>query len=590
MALRGLAVGVALLSWFCGSALAAPGDLDRTFSGDGKLTIDLGGFDAGQEVAVQPNGRIVVVGFGWSDEPTTDIAVARLTAAGAFDGSFNNDGLARYEADDRQVGNALALQGDGKIVVAGSSTGLAATAIAVRFGDDGELDADFGSFGLASIWNGLGNDVLIQPDGRIVVAGRTSDDIDFSVGRLLPTGTPDPEFNGGAPVSVGSPEPETISETAEAVALQPDGRLFVVGGTAINSGDWAFTRLLSTGAADPAGPAFATLSLLGNDGALDVLTQPDGKVLIAGGGGQGRPFFVAMRLAGDQLDRDFCSELTGCGTGLSAVDMGGINFAAAAALQPDGKILLAGPAVAPARVAVARLLPNGFLDTTFSGDGKAYVDFDDLRDVNGVAVQRDGGIVVVGTAGASVNTDGDIVVARLQGDSPSGGGPGGGSPGGGGPGSKVLRCGGRLATLVGTRGKDRLRGTRRADVIVALGGNDSVRAGAGNDLVCGGAGNDNLAGEVGRDKLLGEAGKDKLGGGADRDSLGGGLGNDRLDGGPGNDRLGGGPGNDSLGGGPGTDKLLGDAGKDKLSGGPGPRDLCGGGPGKDRAACERGHA
>jgi Ca2+-binding RTX toxin-like protein len=71
------------------------------------------------------------------------------------------------------------------------------------------------------------------------------------------------------------------------------------------------------------------------------------------------------------------------------------------------------------------------------------------------------------------------------------------------------RCAGRRATIVGTPGRDRLRGTRRADVIVALGGKDRVKAGRGRDLVCGGRGNDRLFGGRGRDRLIGGPGRDR---------------------------------------------------------------------------------
>jgi uncharacterized delta-60 repeat protein len=580
MAPRALAVGLMLLGLSCSSALAAPGDLDPTFSGDGKLAIDLGGEDVAQDVAIQPNGRIVVGGYGWSEEETTDIATARLTATGAFDGSFNGDGLARYEADGAQQGNALALQADGKVVIAGSYGAGPPSALAVRFGSDGELDADFGSFGSALPWTGAARDVVVQADGKLVLAGEViiGTDIDFALGRLLTSGGFDPDFNSGAPAAFGSPPPDMVGDRGQAVALQPEG-LLVVG---LGNGDWKVGRRLSTGAVDPvAGPNLGTFDIGGNDAANDVLVQPDGKVLIVGGGGAGRSVFFALRFVTNFSDPDFCVAPRDC-NGRAAIDMGGVNFANAAALQPDGKILLAGtasPQGSQGTIAVARLLPNGLPDTSFAGDGKAYVDVGGVAEATGIAVQRDGGIVVVGSGRPGSKTEADIVVARLQGDRGPGGGPGGGGGGRGGPGSRQLRCSGKLATLVGTRGKDRLRGSRRADVIVALGGNDSVKAGGGNDLVCGGSGNDKLAGEGGKDRLLGEAG---------RDTLGGGPGNDRLGGGAGNDRLGGGPGSDALAGDSGADRLLGDAGRDRLSGGAGRGDVCAGGPGKDRAACERG--
>jgi len=140
------------------------------------------------------------------------------------------------------------------------------------------------------------------------------------------------------------------------------------------------------------------------------------------------------------------------------------------------------------------------------------------------------------------------------------------------------RCGGQLATHVGTAGNDVINGTVGADVILALGGNDLVRAGDGDDVVCAGAGNDRVRGQGGKDRLLGQGGKDKL--------LGQG-GNDTVRGGGGKDRIRGGAGNDRLAGQGANDKLFGQGGNDKLNGGPG-KDLCNGGPGVDSATnCEK---
>ena len=124
------------------------------------------------------------------------------------------------------------------------------------------------------------------------------------------------------------------------------------------------------------------------------------------------------------------------------------------------------------------------------------------------------------------------------------------------------RCGGRLATVVGSSGPNRIRASRFADVIATLGGRDRVIGAGRNDIVCGGKGPDLLWGGKGADRLLG---------------------------GPGNDRLVGGRGNDRIRGGPGNDRLLGGPGRDRLLAGKGRRDRCQGGPGRDRAAaCERG--
>jgi Tol biopolymer transport system component len=109
----------------------------------------------------------------------------------------------------------------------------------------------------------------------------------------------------------------------------------------------------------------------------------------------------------------------------------------------------------------------------------------------------------------------------------------------------VGKCFGHAATVVGTSGKNVLKGTRRRDVIVALGGNDKVRSGAGNDLICAGGGRDKVKGGRGNDKVAGGAGADRMNGGRGRDKLFGQGGADRLNGGPQSDLCKGGHGRDS---------------------------------------------
>lgn len=91
-----------------------------------------------------------------------------------------------------------------------------------------------------------------------------------------------------------------------------------------------------------------------------------------------------------------------------------------------------------------------------------------------------------------------------------------------------VRCGGRIATVVGTEGADRLRGTSGDDVIAALGGKDEVRSAGGKDRICGGDGRDKLIGGGGEDRLFGDAGKDRLRGGGGKDRCAGGGGKDKA--------------------------------------------------------------
>jgi Ca2+-binding RTX toxin-like protein len=111
-------------------------------------------------------------------------------------------------------------------------------------------------------------------------------------------------------------------------------------------------------------------------------------------------------------------------------------------------------------------------------------------------------------------------------------------------GAASASCNGKPATIVGTDGANKLRGTPAADVIAARGGNDKVSGLAGNDMICGAKGHDTLKGGVGNDQLSGQKGNDKLYGQKGNDKLSGKAGNDTLKGGPGKDILKGGVGKD----------------------------------------------
>jgi uncharacterized delta-60 repeat protein len=514
-----------LLTALSGLAHAAPGDLDPSFDGDGMRTFGANAGDTAKAVLVQPDGKLVLAGYGGAN-----FAVARLNPDGISDLSFDG-GMTGVDFGDFDFGNAAALQPDGKIVVAGHTEANRDIAVA-RFNPDGSLDTTFdpgGTDGPGKKVFGYGgfdsaNAVLVQPDGKVVVAGAGNGDV--AVTRLNPDGSFDTSFDGDgtAGADFGGPD------YGYAVALQPDGRIVVAGSA--GGEDVGVARF------NPAGPADDTLdtSFGGNgtkrfgyggyDAAHAALVQPDGRIVLLGDGGPDGKIAVTRLRPNGSFDDGF-----GDG-GTVWVDFGGLNFGRAAALQRDGKIVVAGERSGDEHdFAIARLQPAGALDTTFGGDGRTTVDFGGEDSGFSVALQADGRIVVAG----DTTVGSDFAVTRLQGDAAPSGGPGPAQ--GGGPG--VPRCAGKRATIVGTARRDTLRGTPRADVIVALGGNDRIRAGRGNDLVCGGTGNDDITGQAGRDRLFG---------------------------------------------GPGRDRLLGGPGNDRLTGG-GARDQCLGGSGRDRAAC-----
>ena len=247
--------------------------------------------------------------------------------------------------------------------------------------------------------------------------------------------------------------------------------------------------------------------------------QPDGRIVLVGHGSANSDIAIVRLLPDGTGDPSFNLD------GARWIDLGGAEQGLAVALQPDGKILVAGFASDGATndFVVLRVQPGGALDTTFAGDGIQTIDYGVDAGASAIALQPDGRIIVAGSAGS------DLAVARLQADPRPPGSPGHGAPRAL---SAVPRCAGRKATIVGTAARDRLRGTPRADVIVALGGNDVIRGGRGNDLICAGAGNDRVRGDSHGDRLFGQSGKDRLNGGAGSDRLQGGAGKDLLNGGP----------------------------------------------------------
>ncbi len=542
---RFVASVVLALAFLPATAVAAPGDFDTSFGGDGSMSLDWGTFSSVTGILVQPDGRIVASGGG--GDPSAFV-VARLTSNGPLDTAFAMTTLSVVGGDWAEE---VARQPDGKIVAVGLTGPISAEGIVMRLNPDGTVDGSFGAGGITGLdYGGPGDfldDVLIQPDGKIVVVGRGGTTNDWVVTRLTPQGLPDTGFDGDgtAVLDLGG------DDRATGVALRADGKL-IIAGHRNASGIWV-ARLNADGSPDTGFSDDGRLPLqpASGDQTDDMVLQPDGKIVVAGKA-TGDSFLVTRLKPDGSYDEDFADS-----EGLAAVSFGPNTDAAhAVALQASGKIVVAGYTLAGTTcctlMAVARLQPGGSLDTTFSGDGKQTLN-GASSDAWSVALQPDGRIVVGGDRGDSA------LVVRLQGDGQAGGGPAGGGPGGGGPGGggggggikQVPRCAGKRATIVGSSRANRLKGTRRADVIVALGGNDRIAAGRGNDLICAGDGND------------------------------------RVDGGLGNDRLYGQNGNDKLGGASGRDKLSGGNGKDQLSGGSG-RDTCTGNAGKDRGHCERG--
>jgi uncharacterized delta-60 repeat protein len=224
------------------------GPLDPSFGNAGVATANIPGTDAEAWRAVlQPDGKILVAGLARSDHER--IAVARFNPDGSLDSAFAGGGAFQFSAS--AVGDsgafALALAPDGRFYVGGYTNGGSGDAMVVlRFNADGSLDATYGSNGFATAGLGGGrlHSLLLLPDGRLMYGGETSDS-SARIGVLLPNGAFDATF------AIGGARDIANFWGAWDMALQPDGKIVIAGGTTSSTGTIvAAARVLPSGDMD----------------------------------------------------------------------------------------------------------------------------------------------------------------------------------------------------------------------------------------------------------------------------------------------------------------------------------------------------
>jgi uncharacterized delta-60 repeat protein len=412
----GAAVTAVLL--LTGVAQASPGGLDPSFGGNGRVVTDLapnqGGSNVAYAVASYPNDKLVVAGTVSPSGSDSTFGLVRYLFDGSLDRTFGGgDGRVRTAFAEGSAGALnLAVQADGKIVAVGGISG-AALAVA-RYNSDGSLDETFDDDGRVttnvpgrSPTNGAA--VAVQDDGKIVVAGTSEDD--FLVVRYESDGSPDETFgtDGVALVDLGG------SEHSEAIALQPDGSIVVAGRTVQPpEGDfvWALIRLTSAGLPDPtfgtAGAVMSNLNSRGTEWADDVALQENGKIVAVG---KARAKWAIVRYtAGGALDPGFAEG------GIARIRFGYYG-AEGVVIQSTGKIVVAGPELVGSGAerdlgfGLARFRTDGRFDTTFGGDGHVETPIGRFGDAyaHGLAAQRQR-LVVVGRA----TRDGELRFAAAR--------------------------------------------------------------------------------------------------------------------------------------------------------------------------------
>jgi uncharacterized delta-60 repeat protein len=413
------------------SPAAASGEIDATFGTAGKVLqpIESGTKnDLGNAMAIDAMGRIVVAG-----KAATRIAVARFTADGALDTSFGasmpTNGKAILStgalATTSAEAFAVAVQpADGKIVLAGSSTQASHDRTTlVRLLSGGALDATFGMGGVVTTPlspqsdNDQAQGLALQGDGRIVVAGtvRTNARRDLLVARYTTSGVVDTTFSGDGIVRLDLGADK--DEDGYAVALDADGRILVAGSAAPGaSSDFLVARFTSAGALDASfgDGGVVTIDFSSRtDVARALAPLPDGRILVVGESTTNDSgFFALARLDEDgELDDSFGT----AGRVLTAI--GDRALARAVTLHPRGRFTVAGRVRLTANFdfAAAQYRKDGNLDPTFGTAGATVVPVGNRNDeANAVALQGAGAVVLAGTARTGSNADFGLVRLLLD--------------------------------------------------------------------------------------------------------------------------------------------------------------------------------
>src|SRR5437660_2351392 len=440
---RGTVGAAIVLTWLISSqvAEAAAGDLDPTFGTAGMVMTDINrSTDIAQAVAVQADGKLVVVGqtYKHNDFSGEDFVVTRYNTDGTLDNSFGSGGKVRTDFPGlAAVPSSVVIQPNGKIVVAGGAFPLftfLGNFELVRYNPNGSLDTSFGSGGIVTTsFPGQGSyafALALQADGKIIAAGTdfvnfSNEDnynTDFGLERYNPDGTPDTTFGNGGQVTTDF---DGFNDDAFSILVQPDGKLVAVG-SAKNPAtfyDFASARYPANGTIDTtfgvAGKVRTDFGHADFDQARSAALQPDGKIVAAGtaifNNGLSEPFAVARYNSNGTLDTTFSSD------GKMFIDFGSFDQTAyKVLLQPDGKIVTVGypnTESSDSDFLLARLKTNGSLDRTFGIGGKVRTSFGDLNGgAYGAVLQPDGKIVAVGFQATFTNRFAEFALARYLGN------------------------------------------------------------------------------------------------------------------------------------------------------------------------------
>lgn len=412
--------------------MAASPPLDPVFDGSGQVLTDIQSNDFGQDVALQSDGKLIVVGTS----AVGNMLAVRYNDDGSLDTTFATGGVADIDFGGVDGAFRVVVDDSDRIVIGGFSS-LSGTddgndfavarlnkngSLDTTFADDGRQTLDFGNNDIRDVVYGMAIDYTIDGTPRILLAGESHQtgpsQNDIAVARLLDDGTPDASFGIAGQLLV---DINNTIDDGRSVAVDSQGRIVVSGVVAQPSTDrdMAVVRLDENGLLDASfdSDGKQTINFGGWDFGLDLAIDSQDRPVVGGwtalGGTIGLEFSVARLTEMGHLDNTFSTD------GKQLIDFGSTDeIGRAVAVDSKDRVLIAGQTRQSGTgydFGLARLTSNGELDTTFDLDGKVTVDFGLVDDqANGLAVDENERILLAGYS-TQVGTQADFAVARLFG-------------------------------------------------------------------------------------------------------------------------------------------------------------------------------
>ncbi len=397
--------------------LMPDGSLDPTFGRNGHTEVP----GSARDIILLPDGKILVGGsiFVLSNN-SEDFMVARFLDNGKLDPSFGVGGFNKISLNSsNDSATAIALQSDGKIVAAGIDGNFFGVA---RFHPDGAIDLSFDADGkkrilIDSFMTGRVYDVAVQADDKIVIVGETfnstAQEYDFSIARLNADGTNDLNFGGDGSLLVTMGFKTT--DSARRVLIQSDQKILIAGNTFdTNNNDMAVVRLNSTGFVDNSFGSQGRVRIsrtVDLDVANALAVDSSNNIFVGGYSGNGSTYdlMLAKLSPSGVLDNSFDND------GIMIVPISGTDeYGMVMQRDANGQLVLGGysnirNSTASNTIVIARITPQGNLDSTWDGDGKVQLNFaSSSESITTLGYQTDGKILASGTS------NGKLVLARMN--------------------------------------------------------------------------------------------------------------------------------------------------------------------------------